>query len=86
MSDSVAWRKPYQDFQDFRIYGMRDLFVDEVANLTVVNCLNQDFQDFRTYRMRDSVIIAVPKSLYPRLLQEVGDLNNSNRIKIRLLI
>jgi hypothetical protein len=53
---------------------MRDLFADEVANLTVVNCLNQDFQDFRTYRMRDSVIIAVPKSLYPRLLEEVGDL------------
>jgi hypothetical protein len=32
---------------------MRDLFADEVANLTVVNCLNQDFQDFRIYRMRD---------------------------------
>ncbi|QSV70151.1 MAG: hypothetical protein HEQ20_04440 [Aphanizomenon flos-aquae KM1D3_PB] len=24
LSDSVAWRKPYQDFQDFRIYRMRD--------------------------------------------------------------
>ncbi|MBD2442268.1 hypothetical protein H6G25_03420 [Dolichospermum sp. FACHB-1091] len=23
LSDSVAWRKPYQDFQDFRIYRMR---------------------------------------------------------------
>ncbi|WP_205748562.1 hypothetical protein [Dolichospermum flos-aquae] len=32
---------------------MRDLFADEVANLTVINCLNQDFQDFRIYRMRD---------------------------------
>ena len=32
---------------------MRDLFVDEVANLMVINCLNQDFQDFRIYRMRD---------------------------------
>jgi hypothetical protein len=37
----------------YRIYRMRDLFANEVANLTVVNCLNQDFQDFRIYRMRD---------------------------------
>jgi hypothetical protein len=26
-----------QDFQDFRIYRMRDLFADEVANLMVIN-------------------------------------------------
>jgi hypothetical protein len=32
---------------------MRDLFANEVVNLTVINCLNQDFQDFRIYRMRD---------------------------------
>jgi len=24
---------------------MRDLFADEVANLMVINCLNQDLQD-----------------------------------------
>ncbi len=34
-----------QDFQDFRISRMRDLFADEVANLMVINCLNQDLQD-----------------------------------------
>ncbi|MDK2410636.1 hypothetical protein QHH03_15870, partial [Aphanizomenon sp. 202] len=45
-----------QDFQDFRIYRMRDLFADEAANLMVINCLNQDLQDFRIYRMKDSVV------------------------------
>ncbi|WP_152608889.1 hypothetical protein [Aphanizomenon flos-aquae] len=35
---------------------MMDLFVNDVANLTLINCLNQDFQDFRIYRMRYSVV------------------------------
>jgi len=42
LSDSVAWRKPYQDIQDFRMYRMNFL-------VTVLNKLSESgypgFQD-----------------------------------------
>jgi hypothetical protein len=43
-SDSVAWRKPYQDFQDLRIFKMKLTSHPFVFKIRVNN-LNQDAQN-----------------------------------------
>ena len=47
MSDSVAWRKPYQDVQDLRINGMK--MSDSVAWRKPY----QDIQDLRINGIKD---------------------------------
>ncbi|QSV70152.1 MAG: hypothetical protein HEQ20_04445 [Aphanizomenon flos-aquae KM1D3_PB] len=58
LSDSVAWRKPYQDFQDFRIYRMRD---------SVVNSSDRPYQiierNDRPQFLRETQAIAPAKLL-----------------------
>ncbi|WP_217361127.1 hypothetical protein, partial [Dolichospermum sp. UHCC 0406] len=45
LSDSEAWRKPYQDIQDLRIFRM--LLDDFWWELVILFCQNQDIQDLR---------------------------------------
>jgi hypothetical protein len=48
LSDSVAWRKPYQDVQDLGIFR---ICVGILMILSYIFCLNQDLEDLGIFRI-----------------------------------
>ena len=72
----IAWRKPYQDLQDFRIYRMRDSVVnssDRCGKLSESGGYRATCTELAEVS-RDNIQDVIDYCLDPRLLREIRDM------------